>query len=440
MVKNFTLYPILRLDCGRQPNRTMKIVIDERIPFIRGAFERWADVVYSPGRNIDASMVADADALIVRTRTKCNAALLEGSKVRIVASATIGFDHIDTGWLEAHGIRWANAPGCNSGSVMQYVTSLLFFLAQKHSLNLRDLTIGIVGVGNVGSKVGRVARALGMRVLLNDPPRERREGGQGSDTATTALSTESATAMPTGVMVSPVWQTETAKDSRSVGMTGKTEFQPLSRLLEESDILTLHVPLTREGEDKTFHLIDAEKISRMKRTAILINSSRGEVVDNISLRESLKAGLLRGAALDVWEGEPAADPELVELADIATPHIAGYSVDGKANATVSSVRTVAAVLGLPMRDWVPASLPQPAHPLIDLTATGGAAPLDLVAQAVLHTYPIAEDDQLFRNGKGNFEYLRDNYRIRREFGSYCVRTTDGEAARILSELAFQIIE
>ena len=394
----------------------MKIVIDEKIPFIRGAFERWADVVYSPGSRIDARMVADADALIVRTRTKCNAALLEGSSVRIVASATIGFDHIDAGWLEAHDIRWANAPGCNSGSVMQYMTSLLFFLARKHLLNLSDLTIGIVGVGNVGSKVERVARALGMRILLNDPPRERREVGP-----------ETGITMMDG-----------NHGSVPGGVAGGTRFHPLGKLLEESDILTMHVPLTREGEDKTFHLIDGENLSRMKRSAILINTSRGEVVDNITLREALKGGLLRGAALDVWEGEPAADPELVDLADIATPHIAGYSVDGKANATVSSVRTVAANLGLPMHDWTPSALPLPPHPTIDLTGPGGAAPHDIVAQAVIHTYPIMEDDLLFRNGKENFEYLRDNYRIRREFGSFSVRTDNAEAARILSEIGFQI--
>jgi len=385
----------------------MKIVIDEKIPFIRGAFERWADVVYSPGSKIDAGMVADADALIVRTRTKCNASLLEGSSVRIVASATIGFDHIDTTWLDSHGIRWANAPGCNSGSVMQYITSLLFFLARKHSLDLSTLTLGIVGVGNVGSKVEHAARSLGMRVLLNDPPRERQESDPGLH----------------------------------IGAgRGGTQFHPLREILTDCDIITFHVPLTLEGGDKTFHLLDEHNILRMKRSAILINSSRGEVVDNSALREALKVRLLRGAALDVWEGEPAADPELIDLADIATPHIAGYSVDGKANATVSSVRTVAAHLGLPMRDWAPAALPPPARPLIDLTGQGGAAPLDQVAQAVIHTYPIREDDLLFRNDKENFEYLRDNYRIRREFGSYSVRTGNAEAARILSELGFQIIK
>jgi len=385
----------------------MKIIIDEKIPFIRGAFERWADVIYAPGRSIDPRMVADADALIVRTRTKCNASLLEGSSVRIVASATIGFDHIDTAWLEQNGIRWANAPGCNSGSVMQYITSLLFFLAKKHSFDPGSMTLGIVGVGNVGSKVARAASAIGMRIMLNDPPRQRLEEGTG---------------LP------------------AMAGRGGTQFHPLRKILTDCDIITLHVPLTLEGDDKTFHLIDRDILSRIGRQKIIINSSRGEVVDNLALRETLKSGRLRGAALDVWEGEPAADPQLIDLADIATPHIAGYSVDGKANATVSSVRAVAAELGLPMNDWAPAELPQPAMPLIDLTGKGGAAPVELVAQAVKHTYPVEEDDLLFRNDRENFEYLRDNYRIRREFSSYRVRTNDREAEQILQELGFHIVK
>lgn len=401
----------------------MKIVIDEKIPFIRGVFERWADVVYSPGRQIDARTVKDADALIVRTRTKCNSDLLKGSSVRIVTSATIGYDHIDTEWLEANGIVWASAPGCNSGSVMQYMTSLLLFLARKHNLDLQSMTLGVVGVGNVGSKVERAARALGMRVLLNDPPRERSEGRQ-------AVTLQAGDHQGT---------------AGTIHENAGTEFHHLLKLLTESDILTLHVPLTREGEDRTFHLLNKENLPLMKRSAILVNTSRGEVVDNTALREALKTGLLRGAALDVWEGEPAADPQLVDLADIATPHIAGYSVDGKANATISSVRRVAKELYLPLTEWVPAALPQPAEPVIDLTHPGGSRQtpdrsVELVATAVHHTYPIEEDDNLFRTGKENFEYLRDNYRIRREFGSYTVKTGDAGAARIMSELGFRIIK
>ncbi len=226
----------------------MKIVIDENIPFIKGVFEPWGDVVYSPGRAIDAAMVADADALIVRTRTKCDSRLLKGSNVKVIASATIGFDHLDTAWIDTAGIKWVNAPGCNSESVMQYITSVLFFLAAKHSLDLRSLTLGVVGVGNVGSKVVRAARAIGMRVLQNDPPRQRREGGD--------------------------------------------EFLPLERVISESDILTLHVPLTYEGEDRTRHLINSASLARLRKNCILINSSRGEVVDNTALREALSAKII----------------------------------------------------------------------------------------------------------------------------------------------------
>lgn len=390
----------------------MKIVIDEKIPYIKGAFEPWAEVVYSPGHAIDSQMVANADALIVRTRTRCDHHLLSGSKVKIVASATIGFDHLETAWLEKSGIRWVNAPGCNSGSVMQYITAALFLLASKHSLDLPYMTLGVVGVGNVGSKVVRAAKAIGMKVLQNDPPRQRREGGK--------------------------------------------EFLPLEKLLAESDILTLHVPLTLEGMDMTRHLVNSGSLALLKRNSILINTSRGEVVDNTALRVALEERMLRGVILDVWEGEPETDRRLVELVDVATPHIAGYSVDGKANATVNSVRQVSAALNIPLQDWSPDSLPQPSEPMIDLNRYPDAknlrdpdidlthhriekSALELVSRAVRHTYPLEEDDRLFRSSPEKFEYLRDNYRIRREFGSYSVKTADPAAGQILSDLGFKII-
>jgi erythronate-4-phosphate dehydrogenase len=375
----------------------MKIIIDEKIPFIKGVFEPWAEVVYSPGRAIEARMIADADALIVRTRTKCNSLLLEGSMVKIVATATIGHDHLDTVWLDTAGIKWANAPGCNSGSVMQYITTTLFFLASGRSMDLRSMTLGVVGVGNVGTKVVRAARAIGMRVLQNDPPRQRREGGSG--------------------------------------------FHPLEKLLAESDILTLHVPLTLEGQDRTRHMINSVNLPMLRKNCILINSSRGEVVDNAALREALSSKTLAGAVLDVWEGEPETDSRLVQLTDLATPHIAGYSVDGKANATANSVRQVAIELGIPLQYWTPASLPQPADPVIDLTQqTNYKSALELVARAVRHTYKVEDDDRLFRHDPGKFEYLRDNYRIRREFESYSVQTDDPLARQILSDLGFRIIQ
>ncbi len=374
----------------------MKIIIDEKIPFIRGVFEPWADVVYSPGRAIDSAMVADADALIVRTRTRCDSLLLEKSRVRIIASATIGFDHLDTKWLEKAGIKWVNAPGCNSGSVMQYIMAALLFLASRHSLDLRSTTLGVVGVGHVGSKVVAGARALGMRVLLNDPPRERREGTAG--------------------------------------------FSPLDQLLGESDILTLHVPLTLEGDDHTRHLINSKILKKVRKNCIMINTSRGEVVDNTALRKALEDKAIRGAVLDVWEGEPEADRLLLNLADIATPHIAGYSVDGKANATINSVREVSAALGIPLPEWTPESLPMPAEPVIDLALHPAVTdPVDLAGVAVRHTYRISDDDSLFRGNPEKFEYLRDNYGARREFGSFMVKSADPAAGQILSGLGFRII-
>ena len=375
----------------------MKIVIDENIPFIKGVFEPWAQVVYNPGHAIDSAMVADADALIVRTRTKCNSQLIKGSRVKIIASATIGFDHLDAGWLDAQGIRWVNAPGCNSGSVMQYIVTSLFYLASRNSFNPGSLTLGVVGVGNVGSKVVKAARAVGMKVLQNDPPRKRREG---------------------------------LKD-----------FVPLEKIIAESDILTLHVPLTMQGPDRTHYLISTENLSRLKRDCIVINSSRGEVVDNTALRRALEKDTLGGAVLDVWEGEPEADRKLIGLADIATPHIAGYSVDGKSNATVTAVRQVSAELNIPLNDWKPDTLPQPSEPVIDLRRHEARnTSLGLVALAVNHTYPISEDDHLFRTNPEKFEFLRDNYRTRREFGSFSVIVNDEEAKRILTDLGFNIIQ
>ena len=229
-------------------------------------------------------MVKDADALIVRTRTRCDSKLLEGSKVRFIATATIGYDHIDTQWCESHGIRWTNAPGCNSWSVQQYIGSLLVIMSRSLGFRFRDKTIGIVGVGNVGSKVARLAALLGFRVLLCDPPRARREGlGQ---------------------------------------------FITLDEIIERSDIITLHVPLIHDGEDATFHMFDRSRLATMNPGQILINSSRGEVVDGEALKNALVQKKILAASLDVWENEPHIDTELLSLLFTGTPHIAGYSVDG----------------------------------------------------------------------------------------------------------------
>ncbi len=374
----------------------MKIVCDNKIPFLRGVLEPYAEVAYLPGKETTDEVVRDADALITRTRTICNEALLKDSSVKVIATATIGYDHIDTRWCEEHGIIWRNAPGCNSWSVKQYLSSALLMLARKHSLNLEGMTLGVVGVGNVGSKVAQAASALGMKVLLNDPPRERREGPEA--------------------------------------------FVGLDEIIERSDIITLHVPLSREGEDATYHLFDDARIASMKPSQILINSSRGPVVDNSALKRALKSRSILGGVLDVWEGEPELDRELIDLLDITTPHIAGYSADGKANGTAASVRTVSEVLGLPLVDWFPKEIPSPAQELEFTLGASGKNRQDLLSEAVFHTYDIMEDSDALRARPELFEKLRGDYPVRREPSAFTLhlRNATPEVAAALSALGFKI--
>ena len=375
----------------------MKIVCDNKIPFLRGVLEPYAEVVYLPGKETTPEVVRDADAIITRTRTKCDAALLEGSSVKVIATATIGFDHIDTAWCESHGIVWKNAPGCNSWSVKQYMGSVLATLARKHGFDLSEMTLGVVGVGNVGSKVAEIASLLGMKVLLNDPPRARREGPDG--------------------------------------------FVSLDEIVDRSDIITLHVPLTREGGDATWHLFDEARISRLNDGQILMNSSRGPVVDNAALKEALKRRALKGAVLDVWEHEPDIDRELMGLLDIATPHIAGYSADGKANGTTASVRTVAEYLGLPLTEWSPAEMPLPAQPLEFTLDAAGKTRQQVLSEAVLHTYDVLDDDRALREHPELFEKLRGDYPVRREFTAFSVRLEGAtpEEAEILTKIGFNLM-
>lgn len=374
----------------------MKIVCDDKIPFLRGVLEPFAEILYMPGKQTTAELVRDADALITRTRTRCNAELLQGSQVKVIATATIGFDHIDTAWCEANGIEWSNAPGCNSWSVEQYISSVLCVLASRHNLDLSKLTLGVVGVGNVGSKVARVAEALGMKILLNDPPRARKEGSEG--------------------------------------------FVSLERIISEADIITLHVPLEKAGEDATYHLFDASKLALLAPKQILINSSRGPVVDNAALKTALKAKALRAAVLDVWEGEPELDSELLSLLDIATPHIAGYSADGKANGTTASVRLVARVLGLPLTDWSASGVPAPAQELDFELDAASKTSQEILSEAILHCYDVREDDAALRADPSAFEKLRGDYPVRREPSAFRIslRNADAQTAQRLMKIGFQI--
>lgn len=292
----------------------MRLVVDAHIPFIRGAAEQLGEVTYLPGTDICADDVRTADALIIRTRTRCDERLLAGSSVQFIATATIGYDHLDTDYLQRAGIAWSNCPGCNATSVAQYVVAALLCLQEDGLLCLASTTVGIVGVGNVGTAVATAVERLGCRLLLCDPPRADR---------------------------------------------GEAGFLSLSEVAAQADVICLHTPLTTEGAHPTFHLLDISFFSSpFSQRPVLISAGRGEVVETQALKQALQTGKLRAAVLDVWENEPEIDRELLELAYFATPHIAGYSANGKVNGTQMALTAVAKHFHLPQTfSLTPPSLP-----------------------------------------------------------------------------------
>jgi erythronate-4-phosphate dehydrogenase len=374
----------------------MKIVIDDKIPFIKDVFEPYAELVYLPGDAMTHSNIVDADAVIVRTRTQCNEALLKDTSVKFIATATIGYDHIDTRWCDANGIRWTNAPGCNSGSVHQYIASVLATLSTHFGFRFEDMTLGVVGVGNVGSKVARLGKTLGMEVLMNDPPRAEKEGP--------AL------------------------------------FVPLDEILSMSDIISLHVPLICSGSHQTYHLFDKTTFDLLPYRTILINSSRGEVIDNLALKNVLKNRKIGAAAIDVWENEPDIDHELLPLLNIATPHIAGYSVDGKANGAAYCVQALSRFFGLPLTEWYPYTIPDSLQPRRYVLDCRGKSLQQCLCEAIWHTYAVNDDDGNLRFSPATFEKQRGDYPIRREFEAFTVNVKNAipEIEKRLMALGFQV--
>jgi len=372
----------------------IRIIADDKIPFLKGILDSYVDIRYLPTTLITRNTVENVDALFVRTRTRCDEKLLKGTSVKFIATAAIGFDHFDTAFCEANNIRWVNTPGSNASAVLQYIASALFSIAEKEQFQLKDKTLGIIGVGNIGSRVEKLGRLLGIKVLLNDPPRERIEGSSG--------------------------------------------FVQLEKLLQESDLVTLHVPLNRSGEYKTYHLIDEEVVSKIKKGFWVINTSRGEVTETAALKKGLSTGKLSGMVLDVWEGEPLVDPELLNAAFLATPHIAGYSVEGKANGTAMIVRALADHFHLPLLNWYPQGIPEPQIPDILIDAKNKNQQ-EIIKEAILHTYPIRTDDNRFRTDPATFEYQRENYPFRREFPAYRIHLqNDAHGSLVkLTELGFQ---
>ncbi len=344
----------------------MKLIVDKAIPFMEGVFEPYLNVEYVESSSIIDTTVKDADALAIRTRTRCDAALLEGSKVKIIATATIGTDHIDLDYCKRKGIYVQNAAGCNAGGVMNYVLSAIYGVASRKRVRLADTTVGIIGVGNVGSRVARALQVLGFKVLQCDPPRAAAEG--------------------------------------------PSQFCDLDHLLRNSDIVTLHVPLN----STTKGMADARFFSKMKLGAFFINAARGEVV---SEKDLLNTGDKLGAIiLDTWRNEPNVNPDLVAKADIATPHIAGYSYQGKLLGTSMTVRSLARFFGIKqLYDF----FPNPEGELRDAVKLDPRGKSEgQIASMIQYNYPIFTDDFMFRTNVGEFEALREQYRYRREFFIY----------------------
>jgi erythronate-4-phosphate dehydrogenase len=385
----------------------VKIVADIDLPFLDEMFAGKADVVRLKASGITAGEVRDADAIVVRSVTKVDGALLAGSRVRFVGTATIGIDHVDTEWLASRGIGFASAPGCNANAVSEYVVAALLELSARFRFRLRGRMIGVVGVGNVGSRVAAKAAALGMEVLLNDPPLARRNGA--------------------------------------------SKYLPLDTLVQ-CDILTLHVPLTTTGIDRTLRLYDDARFLGMRDASVLINTARGAVVETTALSRAIRRRRVRAAVVDVWEGEPSIDPELLSLATIATPHVAGYSNDAKARASQMIYEAVCRQFGWEA-EWDPAGrLPEPEHPVIT-TGAGGEAPAsedpeETIRRVVRLAYPVLRDDAALRRmidlppeeRKDYFLRLRNEYPVRREFHAMTVKRSGSPAfpERELAALGFRI--
>ena len=335
------------------PNPALKIIVENKIPFVKGLLDPYATVEYLAPENITAKAVRDAAALVIRTRTKCNSALLDGSKVKLIATATIGTDHIDPEYCMRKGITVVNAPGCNAPAVAQYVFSSLLHIINRP---LSSMTIGVVGVGHVGSIVARWAEGMDMNVLRCDPPRQHREDGDG--------------------------------------------WVDFDTILEKADIITFHTPLTEYGNYATYHMLGKEQVAKLKRAPIIINSARGAVTDTDALIAGVKAGKISHLIIDCWENEPEIDLELLSLATVATPHIAGYSREGKIRASQVVMDAVTTFFSL-QRVHVDEQVPE-------------AVPRTVSRAAVLSDFNPMPLTEALKSNPAEFEKLRNEYVLRNE--------------------------
>ena len=382
----------------------MKIVTDANIPFVKECFSSIGEVTIIGGREMTPGMVADADALVVRSITPVCEELLAGSKVRFVGTATIGFDHIDIDFLDSNNIGFASAPGSNANSAAEYVTAGLLEIGQKYALDLEGRSIGIIGVGNVGSRVAKKCAAKGMVVYLNDPPLQRQ--------------------------------------------TGDAKYLPLEKLFD-CDFITFHTPLTFEGPDKTHHLADEKFFKSLKQRCVFVNASRGGVVDSSALKADIRSGRLRAVMLDVWENEPNIDIELLKMVDLGTPHIAGYSLDGKIAGMIMIYKAACEYFAVKPKYDLKDFLPEPDVPELKVNPNI-TNDQDALLNAVQKIYRIDKDDTRLRrildkpveNRGEHFDSLRKNYSVRREFQNTRVilEDTNSKLAKKLIGIGFKEVK
>jgi erythronate-4-phosphate dehydrogenase len=368
----------------------MKIIADANIPFVAECFSSIGEVQVVDGREITRGVIDDAEVLLVRSITKVDADLLAGSKVKFVASATIGFDHVDIDFLKRENIGFASAPGSNANSAAEYVVAGLLEASRKCDIGLEGKSIGIIGAGNVGGRVAKKCAALGMRLYLNDPPLKRQ--------------------------------------------TGDVKYLPLEELFD-CDFITIHTPLTFEGVDKTYHLADESFFKSLKKDCVFINASRGGVVDSKVLKKEIQSGRFNYVVLDVWENEPAIDIELLEMVDVGTPHIAGYSLDGKVKGLIMIYKAVCDYFGFSPKFDIADFLPEPIIRQLRVESSTDDMQ-DALLAAVRQIYDIKEDNRKLRrivekpvNKRGEyFDGLRKNYPVRREFQNTKVFVEDRNIA------------
>ncbi len=378
----------------------MKIIVDENIAYGEEAFSEFGKVQLFHGRKINNEILKDVDVLIIRSVTKVTEELLAHTNVKFVGTTTIGTDHIDKNYLDKSGIVYANAPGCNSFAVAEYVATSLINAAVSKNISLKNKSLGIIGYGNIGTKVARFAELFGMKTLLNDPPLEK--------------------------------------------TSGKNQFTSFENALS-CDAVTFHVPLNKAGNYKTVHLLNKNNIGLIKQDSILINTSRGKVTDNKAVLEKLKENENIFSVFDVWENEPEINIDLLNAVNIATSHIAGYSLEGKVNGTAAIHYALAKFLNISAK-WKP-NLPKVKNPLINVDVQ---EPFEQILNKILQiVYPQYEDDLLLRKSidmntaerKKYFDGLRKNYRLRREFTNYTIKLNkpDAEIKRKLEGLRFVVV-